>query len=64
LTVKTGRPDVMEIIKERQGRMEGRGDLGVAVCGPVGLIAETSRVVAHLEGKGAGISLHAEGFGW
>jgi ferric-chelate reductase len=63
LTLKTGRPDVREIVKERQGKMEGRGELGVAVCGPVGLIAETSRVVAHLQGKGAGIYLHAEGFG-
>jgi len=36
----------------------------VGVCGPVGLTAETRRVVAGLEGKGRAIYLHAESFGW
>jgi hypothetical protein len=61
-TIQSGRPDLKEIIKEAQGKADG--EIGVAVCGPVELTAETRRVVAGLEGKGGSIYLHAESFGW
>jgi ferric-chelate reductase len=64
LTIKTGRPDLRKVVMECQGKRNRGEELGVAVCGPIGLTSETRRVVAHLEGKGAGIYLHAESFGW
>lgn len=61
-TMQAGRPDLKRVIREAQEKAEG--ELGVAVCGPVGLTAETRRVVACFEGKGRGIYLHVESFGW
>ena len=61
-TIQSGRPDLKEIIKEAQGKADG--EIGVAVCGPVELTAETRRVVAGLDWKGGSIYLHAESFGW
>jgi ferric-chelate reductase len=63
-TMHAGRPDLRGVISEVHEKVDGRGELGVGVCGPVGLTAETRRVVACLEGKGRGIYLHAESFGW
>ena len=61
-TIQSGRPDLKEIIKEAQGKADG--EIGVAVCGPVELTAETRRVVAGLDWKGGSIYLHSESFGW
>ena len=64
LMLRAGRPDLSSIISEEQNKGQELGEMGVAVCGPVGLTAETRRVVAGLEGKGRDIYLHAESFGW
>jgi ferric-chelate reductase len=61
-TLQAGRPDLRGIVAEVQ--KTSIGEMGVAVCGPVGLTAETRRVVAGLEGSGKEIYLHAESFGW
>ncbi|TVY90800.1 Ferric/cupric reductase transmembrane component [Lachnellula willkommii] len=61
-TLQSGRPDIQAILAEAQSR--ANGEMGVAVCGPVGLAASTRNSVARLEGKGVGIYLHAESFGW
>ncbi|KAE9378406.1 ferric reductase-like protein like transmembrane component [Stipitochalara longipes BDJ] len=63
-SMQAGRPDLGGIIAEAQSKGQELGEMGVAVCGPVGLTAETRRVVAGWEGKGRGIYLHAENFGW
>ena len=68
--VQAGRPDLRGVI-ERNLRT-ARGETGVAVCGPVGLMARTRTAVAELSdergaGKGTGaygVSLFGEGFGW
>lgn len=68
--VSAGRPDIREVV-DRNLRC-ARGETGVAVCGPVGLMARTRNVVAELSdergaGKGTGaygVSLFGEGFGW
>ena len=63
-TLHTGRPDIHVILKEAQSK--AKGEVGVAVCGPVGLASTTRRSVAQLEStkSGKGIYLHAESFGW
>ena len=61
-TIQAGRPNIHAILTEIQSR--ATGEMGVAVCGPVGLAASTRRSVASLEGKRKGIYLHAESFGW
>jgi ferric-chelate reductase len=61
-TLHAGRPDIRAILAEIQSR--ATGEIGVAVCGPVGLAASTRRSVASFEGKQNGIYLHAESFGW
>lgn len=63
-TMQVGRPDLRSVISEKHGIVETESELGIAVCGPVGLTAETRRVVAGLQGRGQGIYLHAESFGW
>jgi len=68
--VQAGRPDLRGVI-ERNLRI-ARGETGVAVCGPVGLMARTRTIVAELSdergaGKGTGaygVFLFGEGFGW
>jgi hypothetical protein len=64
LSMQTGRPNLNSIIAEAQKKGQEHGEMGVAVCGPGGLTAETRRVVSKLEGKEKGIYLHAESFGW
>jgi NAD(P)H-flavin reductase len=61
-SLQTGRPNIYAILAEAQSR--ATGEMGVAVCGPLGLAASTRRSVAHLEGKEKCIYLHAESFGW
>jgi NAD(P)H-flavin reductase len=61
-TIQAGRPNIHAILAELQSRTTG--EMGVAVCGPVGLAASTRRSVASLQGKQKGIYLHAESFGW
>ncbi|TVY19818.1 Ferric/cupric reductase transmembrane component 7 [Lachnellula arida] len=61
-TLQSGRPDIHAILAEAQSL--ANGEMGVAVCGPVGLAASTRNSVARLEGKGVGVYLHAESFGW
>lgn len=68
--VDLGRPDLRALI-ERNLRL-ARGETGVAVCGPEGLMARTRTIVAELsdergaeKGTGAfGVELFGEGFGW
>jgi ferric-chelate reductase len=70
ITVSTGRPDLRAILDRNLSL--ARGETGVAVCGPQGLMARTRCVVAALsdergseKGTGAhGVSLFGEGFGW
>jgi ferric-chelate reductase len=70
IVVNTGRPDLRAIL-DRNLRL-ARGETGVAVCGPQGLMARTRCLVAELsdergceKGTGAyGIELFGEGFGW
>jgi ferric-chelate reductase len=70
ITVSTGRPDLRAILDRNLSL--ARGETGVAVCGPQGLMARTRCVVAALsdergseKGTGAhGVALFGEGFGW
>jgi ferric-chelate reductase len=70
VSLLSGRPDLRGIM-ERSLRL-ARGETGVAVCGPVGLMSRTRTVVAELsdergaeKGTGAyGVCLFGEGFGW
>jgi NAD(P)H-flavin reductase len=62
IILQAGRPNIHAILAEMQSR--ATGEMGVAVCGPVGLAASTRRSVASLEGKQKSIYLHAESFGW
>jgi ferric-chelate reductase len=70
VSIGTGRPDLRAIL-DINLRL-ARGETGVAVCGPQGLMAETRTLVAELSderaaGKGTGaygVALFAEGFGW
>jgi ferric-chelate reductase len=61
-TLHAGRPNIHAILAETQCR--ATGEMGIAVCGPVGLAASTRRIVASLERTQNGIYLHAESFGW
>jgi len=68
--ISRGRPDLRAIL-DRNLRL-ARGETGIAVCGPGGLMARTRSLVAELsdergadKGTGAyGISMFGEGFGW
>jgi ferric-chelate reductase len=68
--VISGRPDLRSILS--RNLILARGETGVAVCGPAGLMAQTRSVVAALsdergseKGTGAyGIAMFGEGFGW
>lgn len=68
--VSSGRPDLREIL-DRNLR-SARGETGVAVCGPQGLMAMTRTLIAELsdergadKGTGAyGVTMFGEGFGW
>lgn len=68
--VEIGRPDLRTILE--RNLMLARGETGVAVCGPEGLMARTRCLVAALsdergaeKGTGAfGVELFGEGFGW
>jgi hypothetical protein len=68
--LSSGRPDIRAVV-DRNLR-EARGETGVAVCGPQGLMARTRCVVADLsdergaeKGTGAyGVVMFGEGFGW
>jgi ferric-chelate reductase len=68
--ISTGRPDLRAVL-DRNLR-DARGETGVAVCGPQGLMARTRCLVAELsdergaeKGTGAyGIAMFGEGFGW
>jgi ferric-chelate reductase len=61
-TIQAGRPNIHAILAEIQSR--ATGEMGVAVCGPMGLAASARRSVTSLQGKPKGIYLHAESFGW
>ncbi|KUJ16010.1 uncharacterized protein LY89DRAFT_697981 [Mollisia scopiformis] len=56
-----GRPGIRGIIAQAQGAADG--EIGVAVCGPLGMVAVTRCAVAGLETGTRGIYLHAESFG-
>lgn len=58
----SGRPDLRTILSESQ--QSSVGEMGVAVCGPLGLRVEVRGIVSNLEGNGESIYLHVEGFGW
>lgn len=68
--VNTGRPDLRGILSRNFNL--AKGETGIAVCGPEGLMARTRCLVAALsdergadKGTGAfGISMFGEGFGW
>jgi ferric-chelate reductase len=70
ISIATGRPDLRSILD--RNLTLARGETGVAVCGPQGLMARTRCVVAELsdlrgseKGTGAhGVALFGEGFGW
>jgi ferric-chelate reductase len=65
VTISTGRPAIREILRELVDTAQG--EVGVAVCGPLGMGVATRRAVAGLQGKGAevgGLFLHVEGFAW
>ena len=68
--ISKGRPDLRAILD--QNLKLARGETGVAVCGPEGLMARTRSLVAELsdergaeKGTGAyGVAMFGEGFGW
>ena len=70
IQISRGRPDLRDILD--RNLKSARGETGVAVCGPHGLMAKTRSLVADLsdergaeKGTGAyGVSLFGEGFGW
>lgn len=63
LTMQAGRPNIRYTLAHTHARAEC--EMGVAVCGPVGLTASTRRAVASVESVGPhGVYLHAESFGW
>jgi ferric-chelate reductase len=65
-----GRPDVTELVWELASQAEG--EMGIFVCGPLGMCTEIRRTVATVsderavhKGTGAeGIYLHVESFSW
>jgi ferric-chelate reductase len=60
-----GRPDVKALLKNARAQL--KGEMGVAVCGPLSLSTAVRNYVAAMElGKevGEGIYLHVETFGW
>ncbi|OCL13763.1 ferric reductase-like protein like transmembrane component [Glonium stellatum] len=60
---RTGRPDTHSILFDAQSRADG--EMGVAVCGPMGLSTSVRMQVTSLISKTKpGIYLHAESFGW
>ena len=70
MCIQSGRSDLYSIV---EGNLRSaRGEVGVVVCGPIGLMARTKNVVAQLSdergaGKGTsapGMPIFAEGFGW
>lgn len=60
--LQAGRPDIHTVIAEAQERAST--EIGVAVCGPLGMTAATRRAVTRLETGDKGIYLHAESFGF
>lgn len=62
MSLSSGRPNICGIIAQAQ--KETKGEIGVAVCGPLGMTATTRRVVAGLEKADNGIYLHSENFGF
>ncbi|KAK0909535.1 ferric-chelate reductase Frp1 [Friedmanniomyces endolithicus] len=60
-TVVTGRPAMKVIVPDLA--LQAQGELGVAVCGPLGLSTAVRNTVAVSMGKRP-IYLHVEGFGW
>jgi hypothetical protein len=69
-TFHSGRPDFYNLLWDISEQAEG--EMGVAVCGPLGLSADVRRTVVRCsderavhKGTGAqGVYLHAECFGW
>ena len=64
-TTEYGRPDIQRILTELSNK--AAGEMGVAVCGPLGMNAATRRAVAKLQSHKSGsqsIYLHVEGFSW
>ena len=64
-TTEYCRPDIQRILTELSDKT--KGEMGVAVCGPLGMNAATRRAVAKLQSHkwdGKSIYLHVEGFSW
>jgi ferric-chelate reductase len=65
-TIQLGRPVFQPMMSDLMSRAEG--EIGVAVCGPLGLSTTCRTAVASLSGHkgtaGKGIYLHVEGFSW
>ena len=64
-TTEYGRPDIRRILTELSDK--AKGEMGVAVCGPLSMNAATRRAVAKLQSHkwdGQSIYLHVEGFSW
>lgn len=59
---RRGRPEIHTLIAEAQER--AGTEIGVAVCGPLGMTCATRRAVAGLEQGDRGIYLHTESFGF
>lgn len=60
--LRAGRPEIQTLIAEAQER--AGTEIGVAVCGPLGMTCATRQAVAGLERGDRGIYLHAESFGF
>lgn len=69
-TIESGRPSFQRLLSDYADQAEG--EMGIAVCGPIGLSTTVRNIVARLsderavhKGTGAqGIYLHTECFGW
>jgi ferric-chelate reductase len=64
-TAEVGRPDIQKILAELSDK--AKGEMGVAVCGPLSMNAATRRAVAKLQSHKwdkPSIYLHVEGFSW
>lgn len=65
-SIELGRPAFQPMISDIVARADG--EIGVAVCGPLGLSISAMRTVASLVTRqvtaGQGIYLHVEGFSW
>ncbi|KAG8631416.1 hypothetical protein KVT40_000556 [Elsinoe batatas] len=61
-TRERGRPDMVRLMAGAMG--EARGGVGVVVSGPDGMNREVNNICAAMRGRGVGVKVSVEKFGW